>query len=118
MMVTRFFRLQGLLLVLALSVALVATGFAHHAPSAQDEALVAYALSGGALDDLCGDDETAAGQDCPACQIVSGTMLPDSVTSIHAADLIFVAKVVAPRASRAVRVVLDPARGMRAPPLA
>jgi hypothetical protein len=38
--------------------------------------------------------------------------------TLRDADLAFVAQVVAPRESRAVRSVLDPARGLRAPPLA
>jgi len=38
--------------------------------------------------------------------------------ALRDADLVFVARVVAPRESRAVREVLDPARGTRGPPFA
>jgi protein-disulfide isomerase len=56
--------------------------------------------------------------DCPACHIVASADLPDAGLTFHDADLAFVAKIVAPRENRAVRAVLDLARGLRAPPLA
>ena len=105
----------------ALTVALVATGFAHRLPSTDDAALSAYALAGGDIADLCGDldgDGLPDHGDCPACQIAGGADLPPTALTLRDADLAFVAQVVAPRESRAVRAVLDPARGLRAPPLA
>lgn len=45
-------------------------------------------------------------------------MLPDAPQSLADVNYVFVATVIAPRESRAIRTVLDPARGMRAPPLA
>jgi hypothetical protein len=113
--------LQRLILVAALTVALVATGFAHRLPSTDDTALAAYALAGGDIADLCGDldgDGLPDHADCPACQIAGGADLPPTTLTLRDADLAFVAQVVAPRESRAVRSVLDPARGLRAPPLA
>ena len=104
-----------------LTFALVATGFAHRIPTVQDAFLQSYVLAGGSLADLCADidgDGLADHGDCPACHIVASADLPDAGLTFHDADLAFVAKVISPRESRAVRVVLDPARGMRAPPLA
>ena len=113
--------LQRLVLVAAIAFALVATGFAHRVPAAEDTALQAFVLSGGDIADLCFDaegDGPAVHQDCPACHITATADLPPAGLGLRDADLIFVARVVAPRESRAVRSVLDPARGMRAPPLA
>lgn len=101
--------------------ALVAVGFGHRMPTASDVALENYVLSGGDLSALCGDmgdDEQAMTGDCPACHIVAATILPDPPVSVFKADLIFVAKIVAPCQDRARRAVLDPAHGTRAPPLA
>lgn len=107
--------------VALIAVALVAVGFGHRMPTASETALESYILAGGDISALCGgagDDQGLAGSDCPACHLAAATILPDPPVSIVKADLIFVAKVVAPRESRARRVVLDPAHGMRAPPLA
>jgi hypothetical protein len=110
-----------IVLIFALTVALVAAGYGHRMPSANDSMIEAFLLSGGSLADLCADtngDGLPDHGDCPACHIVASAGLPDAGLTFHEADLAFVAKVVAPRENRAVRVVLDPARGMRAPPLA
>ena len=56
--------------------------------------------------------------DCPACHIAGSADLPPTDHTLRDADLAFVAQVTAPRESCAVRAVLDPARGLRAPPLA
>lgn len=45
-------------------------------------------------------------------------MLPDAPQSVADVNYVYVATVVAPQESRAIRTVQDPARGMRAPPLA
>jgi hypothetical protein len=113
--------LQRLVLVAALTVALVATGFAHRLPGTNDASLTAYVLAGGDTADLCGDldgDGLPDHADCPACHIAGSADLPPTGQTLRDADLAFVATVVAPRESRAVRPVLDPARGLRAPPLA
>ena len=113
--------LQRLILVATVTVALLATGFAHRVPLANDTALRAFVLAGGDLADICADtdgDGHPDRGDCPACHIVTAADLPAADLTIHDANLAYVAKVVAPRESRAVRSVLDPALGMRAPPLA
>lgn len=113
--------LRRLMILAALSIALVATGFAHRIPSADETAMQAFLVAGGEPSILCGEmdgDGLPDHGDCPACQIVGGADLPPSTLGLHDTELIFVAAVVAPRESRAVRGVLDPARGLRAPPLA
>lgn len=105
------------LLVAVLLIALTAVGFAHRMPTAQNISAEAYVLAGGSLADLCSDsDGMIAGADCPACHLVGAAALPEPQPAIRDADLIFVAEVVAPRESRALSMVLDPARGLRAPP--
>lgn len=108
-------------MIAVLTVALVATGIAHRVPSTLDAAMEAYATAGGDLADLCGDaGDSDAGlhPDCPACHIAGAMLLPEPSPSAQAANLLFVAEVVAPRESRALRHVDDPARAPRAPPLA
>lgn len=115
---TLFHRLA---LMFALTVALVAAGSGHRVPSANDAMIEAFVLSGGSLADLCADTDGNGlpdHGDCPACHIVASADLPEADLTLRDADLAFVAKVVAPRESRALRLVLDPARGLRAPPLA
>jgi len=107
-------------LMLALTFALVGIGFAHRLPHEGDAGKLAFLMAGGTLDDVChdgGDDGIAKG-DCPACHLQAAMILPEALPSARAADLVFVAKVVAPRESRAARMVRDPARGLRAPPVA
>lgn len=113
--------LHRLTVLAVLTVALIATGFGHRIPSAGDMALQQYVLSGGSVADLCGDldgDSLPDHSDCPACHIVATAAPPDARLSLHDADLFVVAKIVAPRESRVFRSVLDPARSLRAPPLA
>lgn len=113
-------RLAGASLLLGFVIALALTGFIHHVPTTDEAARAAFALASGDLDDVCGDPD-APGQtghpDCPACHIVGTATVPPVSISLRDADLILVARVIAPRESRAARTVLDPARGMRAPPL-
>lgn len=113
--------IRGVGLIALLTVALVATAFAHRLPSASDIAIEAYGIAGVDISDICGDggaDGKAAHPDCPACHIVGSVMMPDALQNIVQVNYAFVATVIAPRESRSTRSVLDPARGMRAPPLA
>lgn len=106
---------------MALAVALVATGFGHRIGMADEPALSAFVQSGGDLADLCADDNGDGLPDrggCPACHLVGCALLTGSSPAVIPAELAFVAKVVAPRENRAVRAVLDPARGLRSPPAA
>lgn len=105
-----------------LTLALLATGFAHRAPSAQDDALQsAWALSGGNWSGICGD-ATGDGQrthvKCPACQLAGAAGLPPAPAAAHGVAPRLVAVLAAPAAEAPVRAVLDRAHGSRAPPLA
>lgn len=114
-------KLRYVAILVTLTLSLVATGFAHRIPTASDTLLQSYLLAGGDLAELCADDNGDGMPDhgdCPVCHIAATADLPDAGLTVFDADLVFVAKVVAPRESRALRTVLDPARGMRAPPLA
>lgn len=114
-------RVKKMVLLAILSVALVATGFAHRLPNLQDLSAQAYVTAGGTLSDLCGDmtgKGDALRPDCPACHIASNLMPAPGMPTVTAADLVFVAAVVAPRESRALRHVPDPARSSQSPPLA
>ena len=102
-----------------LTLALVATGFGHRMPTAQDAQLEVIAQMGG-LSDICADlnGDGIPDDDCPVCHLNGSADLPSAPPSVQKADLAFVTQVIAPRESRAIRTVLDPARGLRAPPLA
>lgn len=103
-----------------LMVSLTAIGFAHRMPTVSDAAIEAYLLAGGSAADFCGGSDGEGNHtnvDCPACHIAGTAMLPGGLEKVIDAELVFVAKVVAPRASKALRNILDPAHGVRAPPL-
>jgi hypothetical protein len=69
---------RGLLLV-ALTIALVGTGFAHRVTTADDQVLAFVLATGATAADIC-DDATPGddhrGPSCPACQIAGGADLP------------------------------------------
>lgn len=119
MSLLRPLRLLAVMVVLAL--ALVATGFGHRMPSAGDLAQESYILAGGDLAGLCGDADGNGLPDhidCPACHLTGNALPPDAPPALRDAGLVLLATVTAPRESRAARPVRDPARGLRAPPLA
>lgn len=108
-------------LIALLSLALISTAFGHRVPSTSDVVLEVYVLSGASMNDLCGDIDSTSGHaysDCQACHISGTADLPGEPLSVSAANYVYVATVVAPQESRAVRAVLDPAHALRAPPLA
>jgi len=112
-------RLHRSLILVVLAVALVATGFAHRAPSQTENAVAAMLLAGGSLADLCGDrdpDGAPGHGDCLACQITAAADLPPTSGVAHDLGLVLLAKVAAPRADRAIPRRLDPAHGPQGPP--
>jgi hypothetical protein len=112
--------LHRAVLLAVLTVALVATGFAHRLQSGQEEAL-AFALQNGiSLSDICGDlgKATHSGVDCQACQISGTAALPPLTGAQVDLELAFHAEVIAPRAERALALAVDPAHRPQGPPVA
>ena len=110
-------RALGLVVVLALVCAGLVSAFAYSLPSNEDLKLDAYALAGGDVGGLCGDPhDHGKARECSLCHLVAASGFPDPVLVTIEAELSFVARVVAPRESRAVRSPRDPALGLRAPP--
>lgn len=105
-----------------LTLALLATGFAHRAPSAQDKALQsAWAMAGGNWSGICGDagdDGAPAHVKCPACQLAGSADLPPAPASVQDTVPRLLAVLATPAPEAPVRPVLDPAHGSRAPPRA
>lgn len=112
--------LHRVVLLAALTVALVATGFAHRLQADQDEAL-AFALQNGiSLSDICGDMGKGlhAGAECQACQIAGTADLPPATGARIDLELVFAAEVVAPLETRAILHRSDPAHRPQGPPVA
>ena len=112
--------LRMLAVMVLLTLAFVATGFAHRMPSADDLAQQSYVLAGGDLSGLCGDadgDGLPDHIDCPACHLTGNAPPPAAPPALQDAAPRLLATVTAPRESHALRMVRDPARGLRAPPL-
>jgi len=55
---------------------------------------------------------------CPACQISATPGLPTPAPTLIDLELAFVLQVIAPRESRALARILDPARSPQGPPAA
>ncbi len=114
--------LSRLALLGLLMLALVATGFAHRAPSQQDAALqTTWMMAGGSWAGICGDatlDGEPAHVKCPACQLTGAAGLPPPDTTVQDARLRLLTVLTAPQFDAPTRPVLDPARGSRAPPFA
>lgn len=114
-------QLRRMVLLAVLTLALVATGFAHRLPQADEQTVAAMAAAGATPADICGElGQTGRHADplCQACQIASGADLPPRSGDLRPAPLLLVAEVAAPRESRRILRVLDPARSPQGPPLA
>jgi hypothetical protein len=109
--------LLRLCLVALLALGLLATGLAHRAPSSSDEARAAFVLAGGNLGDLCGLPGEGVHGDCPACHLTGSADLPTANGLLRPANLVIAASFAAPHDTPMLRPVLDPAHGLRAPPL-
>jgi hypothetical protein len=101
--------------------ALAGVGAVHSVSQSESPQVEAFLLTGGSLADLCADTDGDGMPDhgeCPECQVGAATAVPAIAMPLQEVDLAFVAKVVAPKESRAIRKVLNPANGLRAPPVA
>ena len=119
-MVGLFHALHRVALLVALTVALVATGFAHRMPSAEDEALTFALQNGVSLGDFCGDlgKATHAGAECQACQITGAADLPPLTGARIDLELAFHTEVIAPREVRAALHPTDLSPPPQGPPVA
>jgi hypothetical protein len=121
MLVKAILSLHRAVLLAALTLALVATGFAHRMPGAQDGALALALANGVSLEDFCGDGpdgKARGGAPCLACQISGSADLPPAQDTLIRLELAFAAATIAPRESRAVARTLDPANAPQGPPAA
>lgn len=112
--------LHRVALLVALTVALAATGFAHRMASIDEEALAFAAQNGISPGDLCGGSDTTAhpGADCLACQITGAVDLPPLTGARIDLELAFHAEIVAPREIIAFAHETDPAHPPQGPPVA
>ena len=114
-------RLHRLALLVALAVSLTATGFAHRAPSAQDQALVTALAMGAGVADFCGDmpkGHAKAGTDCLACQITGSADLPPFAAAPLPAGLVLLAALAPPAEAPAGPGPRDPGHSPQGPPAA
>ncbi|MFN4194100.1 MAG: hypothetical protein ACK4FR_14305 [Tabrizicola sp.] len=114
-------RAHRVVLLVLLSVALVATGFAHRMPAPSDEALAFLIANGATPADFCADDlggDTARDPHCLACQIAGAADLPSPVRTRLDLELAFHAAVIAPQDTRALTRARDPAHRPQGPPVA
>lgn len=83
-----FMQLRMALLAL-LTLALVATGWAHRMPDVSDEALAFLSATGATAADFCGDVGGGAHADtlCQACQIAGQVCLPPVAGAVLPLDL-------------------------------
>lgn len=114
-------KLHRVVLLAALTVALVGTGFAHRISSPQDEAL-AFALANGvSLADICGGDlenGRHGAAECQACQIAGTADLPSLAGAPIDLDLAVHAAVVARVEFWSILQEPDPAHRPQGPPVA
>jgi hypothetical protein len=108
-------------LVVALTVALAGTGFAHRLSVVEDQALSFVLATGASLADICDDAIPGSdhqGADCLACQIAGSADLPSLQGMRIDLDLAHHAAVIAPHAAQALVRVADPAHRPQGPPVA
>jgi hypothetical protein len=119
MLIRRLHHLHRAVILVAVTVALVATGFAHRMPSPQDEAL-AFLVANGGVSDICGEvpGDGHAAPGCLACQISGTADVPPQAETLIDLEFAFQAEVIAPRESRALSRLFDPAHRPQGPPVA
>lgn len=111
-------RLFSLLVTALLTLSVSAAAWAHRAPSADEEALRAFFLSGGSYGDLCGgqDHAGAGGDDCPLCRLHDATVLPGAPLAPAQSAQGQGVPLAAPVWTAPFLTVTGPAHGARAPP--
>lgn len=114
-------RLHRTLLLVALTVALVGTGFAHRVTAAEDQVLAFVLATGATAADIC-DDATPGddhrGPSCLACQIAGGADLPRGDGTVRPLDLFSAARIALARQSVPIQHRRDHSHAAQAPPVA
>lgn len=120
MLVRLVHSLHRVLILAALTVALVGTGFAHRIAMPQDDVLAFAVANGFSPADICGDAMGGlhVGTDCQACQIAGAADLPPLTGERIDLELAFHAEVVAPLEIRGLMHDIDPAHRPQGPPVA
>ena len=112
--------LRRIVLLALLTLSLVASGFAHRMPIADDQTVAVMLAAGASVADICGaagDGTGHADPLCQACQIACGADLPHSAGPVRPAALVLLAEVTAPRENARAARVLDLARAPQGPPV-
>lgn len=110
-----------LMLLSLLTLALMATGFAHRAPSGDEAALQAvWQMAGGNWDGFCGDPGMGSTPHvkCPACQLTDGAGLPSAPDLSQDAQFRLIATLSPAPFAAPPQPSYGPALGPRAPPFA
>lgn len=112
-------RLRMALLALV-TLALVATGWAHRMPDTSDEARAFLAATGATAADFCGDVGGGAHADplCQACQIAGGLDLPSLAGAVLPLDLRIGTASLRPDHGVAIVRALDLSHAPQGPPVA
>jgi hypothetical protein len=120
MLALAFSTLRRLILLVAIALSLTATGFAHRMTAPQDQAMALALANGAQAADFCGDapDRMPGAPHCEACQIAASANLAPPPAALSRLALACVAKVAAPRESRAVQRSLGRANLPQGPPAA
>jgi hypothetical protein len=107
-------------LLALLTLALVATGWAHRMPDASDEALAFLTATGATAADFCGDVGGGAHGDplCQACQIAGGLDLPPLAGAIRLLDMRIGTASLRPDHGVVLARVLDLSHAPQGPPVA
>lgn len=113
--------LHRVALLVAVSVALVATGYGHRMPTAQDQALVSALANGATLADFCGTNPDQGGGHevpCLACQITASAHAPGLPSALIDLELAVAVQLIAPLDRHAILRPSDPANRPQGPPVA
>jgi hypothetical protein len=116
---TPLLQLRMALLAL-LTLALVATGWAHRMPDASDEALAFLTVTGATAADVCGDVGGGAHADplCQACQIAGAVDLPPLGGAVLPLDLRIATAPLDPYHGIVIARALDLSHAPQGPPVA
>lgn len=113
-------RLMRIVLLVAVAMALVGTGFAHRTSADDDQRLAFILATGATAADVC-DDATPGGDHhhapCLACQIAGGALLPPAIGAGHDLALVPSAQIALAGESASIPRRLNHSRSPQAPPV-